>query len=269
MAAKFLWLAWTGEEKSAKEPDGTNYLTGAEAEVRVGMDAASDLEWVLAEVKKRSGASGRVTVTAAKKWLRGFGARGTKAASQLGKLSKLRNSSCHPLAQQLVEEVKQLTAEEDPMHREDAAGEASMEEMATYVEEVIINEAMCEDVNTSPEAHQGELAPREPCGGDSEETSREHEPEAAIVQGKYENAEAQTAKHSPGKTGKGAGDGRPPQAVKPRAAESKSTEDVMAALLVTAWNHEEAGKRQRARRLLIKRFGLTDWDIDEMEREQT
>ncbi|CAE8584759.1 unnamed protein product, partial [Polarella glacialis] len=73
-----------------------------------GDTAGEDLESVLAQVKEVTGRQGKVTVVQAKEWMRSFGAEGTRAASELSRLSKARNASAHSLALQLLVTVRQL-----------------------------------------------------------------------------------------------------------------------------------------------------------------
>ena len=76
---------------------------------QVAVDTAcEDLELVLAQVKEVSGRHGKLTVVHAKERMRSFGAEGTRAASQLSRLSKARNASAHSLALQLLVTVRQL-----------------------------------------------------------------------------------------------------------------------------------------------------------------
>ncbi|CAE8592797.1 unnamed protein product [Polarella glacialis] len=73
-----------------------------------GDTPGEDLESVLAQVKEVTGRQGKVTVVQAKEWMRSFGAEGTRAASELSRLSKARNASAHSLALQLLVTVRQL-----------------------------------------------------------------------------------------------------------------------------------------------------------------
>ena len=84
-----------------------------------GEDAIVDLEVVLIRVRKlwrgqgREMVGGRLTISAAKGWLRQQGAG--KVAGMLSKHSKARNCQAHALATQILSELEQLEAAEQPL----------------------------------------------------------------------------------------------------------------------------------------------------------
>eukprot|EP00929_Paragymnodinium_shiwhaense_P099805 TRINITY_DN6164_c0_g6_i1.p1 TRINITY_DN6164_c0_g6~~TRINITY_DN6164_c0_g6_i1.p1 ORF type:complete len:280 (+),score=57.54 TRINITY_DN6164_c0_g6_i1:118-957(+) len=126
--------------------------------------AIEGLEEVLAAVKHEANLPGVVKVEDAKRWMRSTGPRGLKAASLLGRLSSCRNDKAHPLAKQLLEEVKQLndakhddTVEETPIEKTiEKIVEAPVEKIikkAVKVEEVMPN-PLTADVGCVAEAHE-------------------------------------------------------------------------------------------------------------------
>ena len=75
-----------------------------------GWDQQSTLdnyERVLDLAAERMGVA-KVTVTKAKEWMRSFGASGARCASQLSKLSKMRNGAAHPFVAQLIASLSAL-----------------------------------------------------------------------------------------------------------------------------------------------------------------
>ena len=68
----------------------------------------SELQCVLARIKKVADFPGLVRIEHAKSWLLSHGTRGAVAARQLGKMSSARNTDCHRLASQLLVEIDAL-----------------------------------------------------------------------------------------------------------------------------------------------------------------
>ena len=64
-------------------------------------------ERVLYLTAERMGVA-KVTVTKAKEWMRSFGDSGARCASQLSKLSKMRNGAAHPFVAQLMASLSAL-----------------------------------------------------------------------------------------------------------------------------------------------------------------
>ena len=75
---------------------------GRPAKTTEHVGAIDGLDEVLTAVKLEAELPGVVKVEDAKRWMRSYGERGTKAATLIGKLSSDRNGMAHPLVRQLV-----------------------------------------------------------------------------------------------------------------------------------------------------------------------
>jgi len=100
LAFGLLGIAWNAERGHAPRSSPAPAL-----------GAIDDLDDVLAVVKECSNLPGVIGVSDAKEWLRSYGARGVRAASLVGKLSRGRNVQSHPLRLQLLAEVRQLASD--------------------------------------------------------------------------------------------------------------------------------------------------------------